>query len=195
MPSTVDCDVSSRTATLAIGPLRANRATTVYDARARPLRGPGRTRALLRPVHRQETRPPPKRRSPLPRRLRPGARLGQDRCHCWSRGVPLCATAADLTRAEVGAHIDLTPYLAIINAVAQRGVGGELSLDAGERQRTEKRRLSLAATAQGYQLTWRTAPSGELRFVLARPGAARPGGRPRRATPPPPAARRGRARR
>ena len=103
-------------------------------------------------------------------------------------------TADDLKRAD--SHIDLTPYLAIIDAVSQGGVGGELTLDEGERQRTEKRRLSLAATAQGYQLTWRTAPSGELRFVLARPGAARPGGRPRRATPsPPPAPRRGRPRR
>jgi len=104
-------------------------------------------------------------------------------------------TADDLRRAEAGAHIDLTPYLAIIDAVSQGGVGGELMLEEGERQRTEKRRLSLAAKARGYQLTWRTAPSGALRFVLARPGAARPGGRPRRATPPPPAARRGRARR
>jgi len=106
-------------------------------------------------------------------------------------------TADDLTRAEAGAHLDLTPYLAIIDAVSQGGVGGELTLDEGERQRTEKRRLSLAAKAQGYQLTWRTAPAGALRFVLSRPGEPRPGGRPRRVTPPPPppAPRRGRVRR
>jgi hypothetical protein len=104
-------------------------------------------------------------------------------------------TADDLRHAMPGSRMDLTPYLAIIDEVAQGGVGGELTLDEEESQRTEKRRVSLAAKAQGYRLTWRKAPEGELRFVLARPGEPRPGGRQRRATPPPPPARRGRARR
>src|SRR5215207_4512392 len=103
-------------------------------------------------------------------------------------------SADDLRRSEAGSRMDLTPYLAIIDEAAQGGVGGELVLEESESQRTEKRRLSLAAKAQGYALTWRRAPPGELRFVLYRPGEPRPGGRQRRATPPPPppAPRRGR---
>jgi hypothetical protein len=103
-------------------------------------------------------------------------------------------TADDLRRAAAGSRMDLTPYLAIIDETAQGGVGGEVQLGEGESQRTEKRRLSLAAKAQGYDLTWRRAPTGELRFVLYRPGEPRPGGRQRRAAPPPspPAPRRGR---
>jgi hypothetical protein len=103
-------------------------------------------------------------------------------------------TADDLRRAEAGSRMDLTPYLAIIDEAARGGVGGELTLEESESQRTEKRRLSLAAKAHGYALTWRRAPARELRFVLYRPGEPRPGGRQRRATPPPPpsAARRGR---
>jgi hypothetical protein len=89
-------------------------------------------------------------------------------------------TAEDLRRAAPGSRMDLTPYRAIIDEAVQGGVGGELMLEAGESRRTEKRRLSLAAKALGYELTWRRAPPGELRFVLARPGAARPGGRVRR---------------
>ncbi len=60
------------------------------------------------------------------------------------------------------------------------GVGGVLRLDEGESQRTVKRRMSIAARDRGYQLTWRTAPAGQLRFVLAEPGQPRPGGRSRR---------------
>jgi hypothetical protein len=104
-------------------------------------------------------------------------------------------TADDLRRAAPGTHLDLTPYLAIIDEAVQRGVGGKLTLDEDESQRTEKRQPSLAANAQGHELTWRTSGPAELRFVLARPGETRPGGRPRRATPSPPPPRRGRARR
>jgi hypothetical protein len=62
-----------------------------------------------------------------------------------------------------------------VDEVAGGGVGGSMELDEGENQRAAKER--------GYELTWRKAPDGELRFVLARPGEARPGGRPRTARP------------
>ena len=107
-------------------------------------------------------------------------------------------TQEDLRRAEPGSRLDLSPYLAIIDEVAGGGVGGLLTLDEGENQRAEKRRLSTAAKQRGYELTWRKTDPGELRFVLARPGELRPGGRPRRRAapePPPAPARRGRGRR
>ena len=59
-------------------------------------------------------------------------------------------------------------------------MGAVLSLDEGESQRSVKRRMSIAARDRGYELTWRKAPAGQLRFVLAEPGQPRPGGRPRR---------------
>ena len=89
-------------------------------------------------------------------------------------------TEEDLRRAGPGTHLDLSPYLAIVDEVAGGGVGGELALDEDENQRATKRRMSLAAKERGYELTWRRAPERSLRFVLARPGEARPGGRPRR---------------
>ena len=77
-------------------------------------------------------------------------------------------------------RIDLTPYLRLIDGVLEQGgVGAVLSLEEGEQQRTQKRRLSLAAKERGYRLVWRTAPPGQLRFVLARPGEPAPGGRRR----------------
>ena len=88
-------------------------------------------------------------------------------------------TEEDLRRTAPGSHIDLTPYLGIVDEVAGAGVGGLLTLDEGEGQRATKRRMSLAAKERGYELTWRRAPERSLRFVLARPGEARPGGRPR----------------
>ena len=89
-------------------------------------------------------------------------------------------TQEDLRRAEPSSRLDLSPYLTIIDEVTSGGVGGVLTLEEGESQRAEKRRLSTAAKQRGYDLTWRKSQDGELRFVLARPGEARPGGRPRR---------------
>jgi hypothetical protein len=95
-------------------------------------------------------------------------------------------THEDLRRSEPGSRLDLSPYLAIIDEVAGAGVGGLLTLEEGENQRAEKRRLSTAAKERGYELTWRKTEPGELRFVLAQPGEPRPGGRPRRQAAPEP---------
>lgn len=90
--------------------------------------------------------------------------------------------AEDLQRGRAVVRIDLTPYLRLIDGILEQGgVGAVLSLEEGEQQRTQKRRLSLAAKERGYRLVWRTAPPGQLRFVLARPGEPAPGGRRRTA--------------
>ena len=84
-------------------------------------------------------------------------------------------------RSSITTSLDLGPYLDIIEQVrSQDGVGGVLTLDARESRRTEKRRLSVAAKERGYDLTWRKAPEGKLRFVLTAPGEAPPDGRRRR---------------
>ena len=88
---------------------------------------------------------------------------------------------SDLKAARARPVMDLTPYLQIVDSITgQSGVGGEVKLRPGESQRTEKRRLSLAAKQRGVQLTWRKSPPGVLRFVLAAPGQQAPGGRRRR---------------
>jgi hypothetical protein len=88
---------------------------------------------------------------------------------------------SDLSAARAPAIMDLTPYLNIIDEIAkQGGVGGEIKLGPNESQRTEKRRLSLAAKQKGLKLTWRKSSPGELKFVLSAPGQAAPGGRRRR---------------
>ena len=90
-------------------------------------------------------------------------------------------TEADLTAARARPVMDLTPYLNVIGEITkQGGVGGEITLGANESQRTEKRRLSLAAKQLGYKLTWRKSGPGELKFVLSSPGQPAPGGRRRR---------------
>src|SRR5687767_5384035 len=90
-------------------------------------------------------------------------------------------TPEDMRRRDAMTRLDLSAYLALIDAVRrQSGVGGEVTLAEGEQQRTEKRRLSIAAKEQGYRLIWRRAPAGQLRFVLAEAGQPVPGGRPRR---------------
>lgn len=77
--------------------------------------------------------------------------------------------------------MDLAPYLEIIDSIkGQDGVGAELTLTPDESQRTEKRRLSLAAKQRGFKLTWRKAREGGLRFVLSAGGSPAPGGRKRR---------------
>jgi len=92
-------------------------------------------------------------------------------------------TEADLSSARTPDVMDLTPYMNIIDDIAkQGGVGGEISLAESESQRTEKRRLSLAAKQKGMKLTWRKSPPGQLRFVLSAPGQAAPGGRRRKAS-------------
>ena len=90
-------------------------------------------------------------------------------------------TEADLKRGQSAAPADLTPYMDIIDTLREQdGIGGVLRLDEDESQRTVKRRMSIAAKARGYQLTWRKALAGQLRFVLVEPGQPRPGGRLRR---------------
>jgi hypothetical protein len=77
--------------------------------------------------------------------------------------------------------MDLTPYFGIIDEVVQQGgVGGEVALSPDESQRTEKRRLSIAAKQREMKLTWRKSREGMLRFVLTPPGSAPPDGRRRR---------------
>jgi hypothetical protein len=84
-------------------------------------------------------------------------------------------------------RIDLTPYLATLDAVReQAGVGGILTLSEGESQRTEKRRMSTAAKARGLHLTWRSSQPGQLRFVVAENGQRAPGSRARRQSVPEP---------
>jgi hypothetical protein len=87
----------------------------------------------------------------------------------------------DMRRPGAFTRLDLSAYLSLIDAVRrQSGVGGEVTLAEGEQQRTEKRRLSIAAKQQGYRLIWRRAPAGQLRFVLAKDGQPVPGDRSRR---------------
>src|SRR5437870_5274479 len=88
---------------------------------------------------------------------------------------------SDLSASRSPAGMDLTPYLEMIDSIRKDdGVGAELMLGASESQRTEKRRLSLAAKQRGLKLTWRKARDGGLRFVLSSEGAPAPGGRKRR---------------
>ena len=88
----------------------------------------------------------------------------------------------DLKRDQGGAGLDLAPYLEVIDAIReQAGVGGVMTLEEGETQRTVKRRMSIAAQQRGLDLTWRKAPEGQLRFVLAASGQRPPDARTRRA--------------
>jgi len=88
---------------------------------------------------------------------------------------------SDLTAARAPAGMDLTSYLELVDSIGRDGgVGGEVSLLPDESQRTEKRRLSLAAKQRGYKLTWRKARHGGLKFVLSTEGSPPPGGRRRR---------------
>lgn len=90
-------------------------------------------------------------------------------------------TTDDLATRGRASKMDLGAYTAIIEQiVAAGGVGGSVVLGPGEDTRTEKGRLTRAATATGRRLVWRKAPAGELRFVLAEPGEPVPGARPRR---------------
>lgn len=90
-------------------------------------------------------------------------------------------TTEELQRRGTVSALDLSPYLAIIAGVREQGgVGGVLTLGEDESQRTEKRRMSLAAKQLGVQLTWRSASPRQLRFVLNEPGQPVPGSRPRR---------------
>lgn len=82
-------------------------------------------------------------------------------------------------RASVG--LDLGRYLEIIDSIIEQGgVGGEIALQEGENQRTEKGRLTRAAKQRGMKLTWRKPRNGVLRFVLSSMGAPPPDGRRRR---------------
>lgn len=97
-------------------------------------------------------------------------------------------TAEDLAgRGKSGNGLDLTPYIDMVEQIlTDGGVGGEVDLAPDERMRTEKGRLTRAAKARDRRLVWRKAPQGQLRFVLATPGAEVPGGRPRRKPAPVP---------
>jgi hypothetical protein len=87
-------------------------------------------------------------------------------------------TEADFQRKPYGAALDLTAYIDLLESVSRDGgVGAVVTLSEGEEQRTEKRRLSVAAKRQGYQLKWRTAQPGTLRFVLAPEGQELAGSR------------------
>jgi hypothetical protein len=87
----------------------------------------------------------------------------------------------DLQRRGAVSALDLSPYLAILAGVREQGaVGGILTLAEDESQRTEKRRMSMAAKQLGVQLTWRSSSPGQLRFVLSEAGQPAPGSRPRR---------------
>lgn len=87
----------------------------------------------------------------------------------------------DLKSSRGQSGMDLTPYIKIIEEVrSQRGVGGEITLTDEESQRTEKRRLSIAAKQMNLKLTWRKSRDRELRFVLSAPGSVPPDGRRRR---------------
>ena len=91
-------------------------------------------------------------------------------------------TEEDLRRRGATQRQDLTPYMSLLDEIREgNGVGGVVTLSEGEQQRTEKRRLSLAARQRGYSLTWRRAAEPrQLRFVLAEEGQPTPGGRARR---------------
>ena len=91
-------------------------------------------------------------------------------------------TDGDLARRGATQRQDLSAYMSLLDHIREgNGVGGVVTLSEGEQQRTEKRRLSLAAKQCGYTLTWRkTAEPRQLRFVLAEEGQPTPGGRPRR---------------
>lgn len=76
--------------------------------------------------------------------------------------------------------MDLSEYIQIIESIQQEGAKGSIvTLGEGETQRTEKRRLSLAAKEKGLELTWRKAADGELKFVVAPIGETAPGSRKR----------------
>jgi hypothetical protein len=90
-------------------------------------------------------------------------------------------TEADLASARGQTRMDLTPYMEIIDEVQRNdGLGGELALNPGESQRTEKRRLSIAAKQRNLKLIWRKPREENLRFVLSEPGSTPPDGRRRR---------------
>jgi hypothetical protein len=90
-------------------------------------------------------------------------------------------TSEDLQRRGGVTSLDLSPYVAIIAGVReQSGVGGVLTLGEDESQRTEKRRMSMAAKQLGVQLTWRSSAAKQLRFVVNEHGQPVPGSRARR---------------
>lgn len=88
-------------------------------------------------------------------------------------------TEEDLKSSRGQSGMDLTRYFEIIDE-AMKGVGGDVSLETEESQRTEKRRLSIAAKQRDMKLTWRKSAEGRLRFVLSKPGGAPPDSRRRR---------------
>jgi hypothetical protein len=88
---------------------------------------------------------------------------------------------AELKEARAPVSVDLTPYFEILSKVLESGgAGGEIELQPGEQQRTEKRRFTIAAKQRNLRLVWRRAPEGMLRFVLASIGKPVPGGRQRK---------------
>lgn len=86
-----------------------------------------------------------------------------------------------ITREEIKekvTQIDLTPYTTILETIQQAGgVGGDVTLEPGEDQRTQKRRLSLAAKELDLNLVWRKSDTGQLKFVIASAGEPIPGSR------------------
>ncbi len=90
-------------------------------------------------------------------------------------------TEEDLSRRSPTGGLDLSAYMDIIDNIREQGgVGGSLSLSEDENQRTEKRRMSVAAKERGLTLVWRKAPDRQLRFDLAEEGKPAPGARQRK---------------
>ena len=90
-------------------------------------------------------------------------------------------TVEELKRAAPVSQQDLSEYISLLKQVADSGnAGADLSLGTGEDQRTEKRRLTLAAKAIDKVVVWRKAPKGTMRFVLTSKGEQAPGARAKR---------------
>ena len=80
-------------------------------------------------------------------------------------------------RAPTPKEGELKPYMAIIDNAKQTTIrGGVVKLLPEDKQRTVKRRLSVAARQQGFNLTWRKSPvEGRLLFVLTQGDETPPG--------------------
>ena len=73
-------------------------------------------------------------------------------------------TARMASRPRVN-HVDLTEYTQFLGQLAQ-GDWGELVLDAGDAQRTVKRRLTTAGKSLGKSIHYRRGGERTIRFEL-----------------------------
>ena len=104
--------------------------------------------------------------------------------------IRVVRSAQEVRRAAPTAKLDLTEQLDLLQEAVASGeehpwVELDLTEEEGKDLRRTKRRMTEAAKAMDYTLTWRTPrEGGDLAFVLSRPGHAIPGarrGRPRKA--------------